>query len=309
METFSKDGDLNEGEDERWQHAASAPQGEGEDNFTVANTDVKTVRNWTSEDSRDSVKVFQASLLKSLERIYPASVSPTEKCDKEGRDDIDVQKGGNISRPNVLDIAHKFPGQVSDTINENLMVWRTAMLGLMAGGMLTAAWLGNSRLLRRWTRVEDIPSRYYATRRRVRVRVMGCQNGVILSEHIPPLLRIVPNVLRPAVATGSGRTLLPLRIPGVQIEERGEQWIRQNHGRVAQAELLFPERIDQHPHPSAMVFLMQRLGGWSLWRKVDVGEYLLHQGFASLDNEDYSTIDPYSHNLVKERALQSLSQV
>ncbi len=310
MDVFSKDGDSSEGGDECRKHAVTASQGEWEEKCTVENSYVKPVRDWTSEDVRDSVKEFQASLLKPMERIYHVFMTPASKCDKEECDDTDLQKGVTVShRNNVLDIAQKLPGQVSDAINENLVLWRTTMLGLMAGGMLTAAWFGHARLLKRWTQAEDIPRQYYATRRRVRVRVMDCRNGVIFSEHIPTLLRVVPNFLRPTVATG-GRTLLPLRIPGVKIETPGEQWIRQNHGRVAQAELLFPERIDDHqPHPSVMVFLTQRLGGWNLWQKVDVGEYLLHKGFASLDDEDYSTTDPYSHNLAKKRVLQLMSHV
>ncbi len=308
METFSNDGDSREGGDGRRKHAAAAPQGEGEDNRTVANNNVKPIRDWTSEDVRDTVKAFQASLLKSMEGIYPAFVAPAAKCGKEGCDDKYVKKGATDSHPNVLDIAQKFPGQISHTINENLVLWRTTMLGLMAGGVLTATWLGHARLLRRWTRAEDIPRQYYATRRRVRVRVMECHNGVIYSEHIPPLLRIVPNFLRPAMAIGS-RTLLPLRMLGVHIEVPGEQLIRQNNGRVAQAELLFPDRIGQQPRTSVVVFLTLRLGRRNLWRKVDLGEYLLHQGIASIDEEDYSTTDPYSHNLVKNRTLQLLSQV
>ncbi len=312
MNKFSKDGASSEGGDECRKHDVTASQDEWEESFTVENNDSKPVRDWTSENVRESMKEFQASLLKSTERFYPVFMTPaSSKCDdKEDCDDTHLQKEVTVSHhENVVDIAQKLPGRVSDAINKNLVLWRTSMLALMAGGMVTVAWLGHVRLLRRWTQVEDIPRQYYATRKRVRVRVMDCRNGVIFSEHIPTLLRVVPNFLRPTVPDG-GRTLIPLRIPGVKIEKPGEQWIRQNRGRVAQVELLFPERMDDHQHhPSVMVFLAHRLGGLNFWRKIDVGEYLLQKGFASLDDEDYSTTDPYSHNLAKKRVLQLLSQV
>jgi hypothetical protein len=170
---------------------------------------------------------------------------------------------------------------ISDLIDENLRLFRLSMLVIMAGSAATLGFAFHVRLLRRYRRVQDIPSDAFRERRKISGRLHavsgsnGVKSGLLAVEHIPPLFSPIPS----RILYQSSAPFLPMRMYAVHVEEPGLAWLRTEMlGKRVQAELLFPA------DDCAVVLLRKRRGLLGLWSLEDVGQRLVGGGWATFDS-------------------------